>query len=586
MRRCGLAAAAVALVSLPFFLLGGSISSDEEFMKFFDEKVDCLKDDNKALWRQFKKGRAKTLRSLQCDDADRADMAFTVAALFESSEALNYLVEDKGFKPDSSCVRALAQVGNVEMCIELMEEYGVKADAATLAAAACGGSLELCKYLCETQGMDASQLSHLRDMLSCDEAKLKQLAADISILTDNELSAAELVERQREVAKYFIENGAPVDSPKAIKQLDNFENKELVAFLRPYAKPKAPTSPPVAEPEEEPEIEVAEEKPYDYSALFAQMEAASDHDAYIAVLKALSHMPDYRRFRVGEVVYPKEIPFEELSSREASQSTWWVTPSEVEILPTEESLKFYNEEIYPRLKAFFAKIGSGERTKTARVPVELAESEGTWTRTKDGILAMVLKHANSIFAGPGNFKVVLEKLEETDYSKLKPGSTVNCEVTIFDVPEAYQSFAQDHQVRYADAEVRIRLKNGETGENLTQYVDMNMHVGSTTHSNRNALVFHGFGADISRAGDVFLKVRRKVGRTWWNNSKGQKPASLDYAVELTDPAGLVARAARQEREREAARKREERERELARLRREAEQRQREEEERSPGYFDH
>ncbi len=568
------AALAVALM-FPSCLGSSSISSDDDFMAFYDDKVDALKEVDKGVWREFKRNRGDALKALLGADGGDVDDAFFAAAVFGSEQALDYLVEEKGFKPSPYCLKRLARLGDVKMCTLLMEKYGAKPEADTLAAAARGGSLELCKYLCEKQGADAAKLANLLEILRGDAEELKRAAAEISILTDDELSAEKLAERQLEVVKFFIEKGAPISSPKAMKQLDRFNNKAVVEFLR--ADVAAKTPPPAPEPE--PVAEPEEEKPYDFGAFFAQMEAASDRDAYIAVMKQMADLPDYRRFRVGEVVLPTEIPFEQLSSSESSKSTWWVTPSEVEILPTEESVRFYNEEIYPRYKAFFSKFALAVRTKTATVPVRTASGDdGTWTRRKHGELAMVAKTIDATFGGRGSFKIVLEKLEETDFSKLKAGSTVNCEITVIDLPEAYQSFASEPRTRYTDAEVRIWLKDAATDQRLEQYITMDMDVDKTMHTNNRALVVRGFSAGIvRRTGDAFVKVRRKMGRVWVD-PKAQKPASVSYEVALRDPYEQAADDVRERRKREAEQARLQRE-------REEERRRREEEERSPGYFD-
>ncbi len=573
-KRCGGIALALAFaLALPSCLGGASIDSDDDFMAFYDAKVSALKSVDKAVWREFMRNRGDALKALMGADGGDVDDAFYAAAVFDSENALNYLVEEKGLKPSANLLWRLASLGNTDICTKLIEKYGVQADANTLSAAALSGSLELCQYLCEKQGQDATKLSNMRNVLKCSEYELKYLAAQISALTGSELSVEKLVERQLEVVKYFIEKGAPVSSPKAMKQLSNFSNKVVVDFVQ--ADVAAKTPPPAPEPE--PVVEEPEEKPYDFSDFFAQMEAASDRDAYIAVLKKMAELPEYRHYRVGNVVYPTEIPFEQLSANESSRSTWWVSPSEVELLPTVESVKFYNEEIYPRYKAFFAKFATAERTKTFTIPLQAAVNEGTWTRAKHGVLAMTAKHANAMWGKGHAFRVYLVKLEETDFSKLKVGSTVNCEVTLFELPEAYKSFASGQQTRYTDAEVRIWLKDAETDTRLEQYITMDMDLGTTMHTNGKALVIRGFSSGFVHAGDVFVSVSRKMGRVWVD-PKAKKPASVSYEVSLRDPYQLAVDNVREQRKREAERARMQRE-------QEEEQRRREEEARSPGYFD-
>ncbi len=284
--------------------------------------------------------------------------------------------------------------------------------------------------------------------------------------------------------------------------------EEIQALLENrVAATAAPTVTPVATVKEE-----AKQEAVKLSGLFSEMEKASDPKSYIAVLQKIANLPDYRSYTSGNFVAPKEIPFEQLSGEQAATSMWWYDDSgQVELLQPSESVKFYNEVLFPRYQAFFRKMATREITST--VPVKIVKNADYlgMTMTQFNIADVV----NPILQKENiSYCAIVVRTLETSFRDVKPGDTLMAEVSIFELARAYKgNMAAEHrEIVHNDladdtlcAVLKVCDKNGNTIYRRGEPV----HMGPPAYSNQSTYIFAGFGlGDDRSSGNVFLKISR------------------------------------------------------------------------------
>ncbi len=223
----------VLLLLLVLLCSGSSIKSDEDFLAFYDEVMDDLKEIDKDLWRKAKSERADIVRGLKGDGSLGEAMQF--ALMMGSRPAMEYLINEKGVKLRDKHLSQAALGGHLDVVEYLVEEQGLKPEERTLRMACSGGHVDVCEYLVEEQQMDATKSQYLQ-ALCIDKEEYKEAAKMLSLLEGKTLTVDDIKERHLEVAGYLVEQGANPKDPVLQVVMEKSDNAELNAFLRKEAK--------------------------------------------------------------------------------------------------------------------------------------------------------------------------------------------------------------------------------------------------------------------------------------------------------------------------------------------------------------
>ncbi len=269
--------------------------------------------------------------------------------------------------------------------------------------------------------------------------------------------------------------------------------------------------------------------------LLSLMEDARENSAYTVAMKQLRELPEYRRFVLGKRTTPEAIPLEKLSAEDARKGYSWYTGCTAEVCITPQTVAYYNQVLFPALRDFYSKVATKVNSKRCSLPV-YADKGNLYVSTADT--------ANKLARGLG-FVVYLCRTEQTDFSKLKAGDMLDCEIYVFGVPPVYKyavnydpkghSWERPSGKTYNSVHVRLSVENAAGKEVLhnTDYV----YVGEASCENRNSHTIVGFGAGVNKHGDVRVRTQAVFSRFSASGVK-HEPGELSFDMSLLNPAEL------------------------------------------------
>lgn len=317
------------------------------------------------------------------------------------------------------------------------------------------------------------------------------------------------------------------------------EAREISALLegKTVSEPTKNTAtvPPSPQRLEKKQISKKSSSPLD--PLFLEMERASSRDAYIEIFKKLPDLPEQRRYRLGVLIPPHEIPFERLSASMAARGTLWYGPSQTKVFPSPEAVQFYSETLYPKFQAFFRKIALKEQVKRIEATVE---------ETDQGKMINLALGVDPLCKDMG-FKVILIRpVGNYNFRSPKKGSKVMYEASVFAIPEAYKAFASDQRTNQTSTAVTLTIKNLE--DEILDSGKKHVPVGLAMYTNSGSLVIMGWGLGEEK-GCLYLN------RSCWfdtfaaNQAVQVNKSRVRFEVSFQEPVVLAAEAQEKEKAR-------------------------------------
>ncbi len=270
------------------------------------------------------------------------------------------------------------------------------------------------------------------------------------------------------------------------------------------------------------------------AALFDEMEAAATPQAYIRVLQRIYSLPDYRTYTSGNFVAPKEIPFDQLSGGQSATSLWWYDASgRVDIFQRPESVRFYNEVLFPRYQAFFRKLA--KREYTSQVAMKIGQETGYRGRT---ITTLDICRAVNPILNRENIGdcIILMRTVETSYRDVKPGDSLKVDLSIFEIAPAYAQNignASGFTTRSSSngdgaicAVLKVEDKQGKSIFRWGEKVD----IDTFAHDNGSVYVMAGYGmGHVRTTGNTFLKITRHMGEFYISSAKPADGVTISAA---------------------------------------------------------
>ncbi len=266
-------------------------------------------------------------------------------------------------------------------------------------------------------------------------------------------------------------------------------------FPMSYAAPAALPSPVLATAAEAPQAEAPQEKKKGDEALYAAMEAASTRDDYIAVLRQMADMPDYRQYEICNLSSPEQIPFEKLSAEQARESTLWFSRYKADVCVKEESLRYFADVLYPRYQAFLRKVSSREHIAQLTIPV-ISHSGYTTLDIKQKV--------NEVFKKEKlGFCILLIKPKVSSFRDIKEGDNVEVEFAYYELPEPYTAFLEDQRSSMGTHAVAMKLKDAN-GKEIRSYEDK-VRIGAAFYRDGGCYIVNGFGMGHRPSTDIEFK---------------------------------------------------------------------------------
>ncbi len=231
---------ALVIAGLFFFVGGGSISSNEEFMDFYDDAVKELKEEHSARWADFNQRRSAVQSALLGVRGGDEKSALMVALLADSRPALDFLIMKRGFRVSNELLERAVLLGNVELCRYLIEEQACEPRDKFMSIACEAGHVEICRYLKEEQGMDATEPDLMRPLLRTDDEAYKMQLGMTALFTgkgaDSDPKAVKraivrLKENHVKVAKFLVESGLNIKDDRVRGRISQCVNEELKEYL-------------------------------------------------------------------------------------------------------------------------------------------------------------------------------------------------------------------------------------------------------------------------------------------------------------------------------------------------------------------
>lgn len=271
-----------------------------------------------------------------------------------------------------------------------------------------------------------------------------------------------------------------------------------------------------------------------------KLSSSSSQNAHIENLKKWHLISEYRHFTPGSFTPPAEIPFEQLSAADAKKAQYWYGATRIHVCINEESVNYYNRVVYPEAVKFFGKIATDSKTST--VSAKVREKKDNLEEKSNGMTLGIADAVEPLLTGRG-CKVILIRTQETAFANLKDGQSVRCEVTIFTIPEAYKGFVVNPPSSYGKLVLGIKnAQGGHVGE-----LEKNVGIGPFMHTNDSNIIFHGFGVDYARNGDIYLTRSVLFDRFFLYS----KPAggSVKFDLKWEEPQNIQARQKAEDKQR-------------------------------------
>ncbi len=226
-------AGAVALLLVILFCCSGgdAISSNEEFMEFFDDTIKEHSGDESPIWAEMHKHRSSVQAALHGVRGGDEDVALAVAVKAGSVPALDYLVMKRGFKVDDSLLEHAVLVGNLEICRYLIDVQGCEPKEKYMSHACESGYVEICRYLRDEQGLKVTDPELMTPLLRMDESAYKMQLGMVALLTGHVGDAEELKKNHVKVAKFLVESGMDLKNSNLRNRIIQCVNKDLKEYL-------------------------------------------------------------------------------------------------------------------------------------------------------------------------------------------------------------------------------------------------------------------------------------------------------------------------------------------------------------------
>lgn len=247
------------------------------------------------------------------------------------------------------------------------------------------------------------------------------------------------------------------------------------------------------------------------AAALPRIRLSETQEDHIANLKRWRLVPEWREFDVSSFSAPPAIPFERLSAAEAKRSRRWYSEASVGLSIDAKSVAYYNDEIYPAAVGFFGKIASSSNAATVNAAIvsakvrrgsaETMRKRGSEKAGNEGLLLAIADAIKPMTSGTG-CKVAVVRPKATDFSTLKVGLPLPCDVVVFTIPEAYMASVVAPRPSFGNVVMDFKDANGNLVGTQKQDVEIGPLFAVTT--DKTKILFLGFGMDVAMNGDVYL----------------------------------------------------------------------------------
>lgn len=247
------------------------------------------------------------------------------------------------------------------------------------------------------------------------------------------------------------------------------------------------------------------------AAALPRIRLSQTQEDHIANLGRWRLVPDWREFDVSSFSAPAAIPFERLGADEAKRSRRWYSEASVGLSIDAKSVAYYNDEIYPAAVVFFGKIASSSNAATVNAAIESAKvrrgsfeamrKRGSEKAGNEGLLLAIADAIKPMTSGTG-CKVAVVRPKTTDFSALKAGQTLPCDVVVFTIPEAYMASVAAPRPSFGNVVMELKDANGSSIATQRQNVEIGPWFAVTT--DKSKVFFLGFGMGFAMNGDVYL----------------------------------------------------------------------------------
>lgn len=247
------------------------------------------------------------------------------------------------------------------------------------------------------------------------------------------------------------------------------------------------------------------------AAALPRIRLSETQEDHIANLKRWRLVPEWREFDVSSFSAPTAIPFERLSAAEAKRSRRWYSEASVGLSIDAKSVAYYNDEIYPAAVGFFGKIASSSNAATVNAAIVSAKVRrgsadamrkcGSEKAGNEGLLLAIADAIKPMTSGTG-CKVAVVRPKATDFSTLKVGLPLPCDVVVFTIPEAYMASVVAPRPSFGNVVMELKDANGNLVGTQKQDVEIGPLFAVTT--DKTKILFLGFGMDVAMNGDVYL----------------------------------------------------------------------------------